>query len=322
MATSHPSPFLGLPAELRIRIYEYALQYQGVLQRPLRASAWRDFAGYVANVSLLRTCKLVHKEAVDIFFDLNTFRISYYHLCTCQNRYPYKPFNAERIRRVEVSNFLPKLDLPDICEYCRDGGVGLFKTMKALPRLRSLHVAFEDMFSFTDFAPPILHGLYDDYQISSTCDEVGKLDIHGFGLKTVVELPVLHRAWGSLSESRKQPLSLLRRCRGAVPMRKALEYLQFEANTYERTPGELRPFFIPRKENDNTHVLRFKGLPNESTQRSNFTIAVASVLSEIFSDDGGSRTIDWVDLDHFMFAERWYFDEGIADKKEAAEMGK
>ncbi|KAF2773617.1 hypothetical protein EJ03DRAFT_102265 [Teratosphaeria nubilosa] len=211
-----PSPLLELPTELRIRIYEYTLQYQGVLQRPLRASARRAFPGYVANVSLLCACKLVSQEAADVFCDVNSFRISYHHLCTCENRYPYRPFNAKRIRQLEVSNFMPRIDLPHLCEFCHDNGFGLLKSMSSLPRLRSLKVAFEDLFSFADFAPKILDRFHES------------ANVH-------IQLPVLHLAWMHLVESRRGHSKCAKRLPGEQTMQRALEYLQFEANTYERT---------------------------------------------------------------------------------------
>ncbi|KAH9845839.1 hypothetical protein Tdes44962_MAKER00049 [Teratosphaeria destructans] len=305
------SPLLELPAELRIRIYEHALQHQRVLQRPLRASAWRTLPGDVANVSLLCTCKLVNEEAADVFCDLNSFRISYHHLCTCENRYPYPTFNAKRIRQLEVIDFMPRIDLPHLCDFCHDNGSGLLKSMTSLPRLTSLKVAFDDLWSFADFAPTILERLHESAGVHVTCDQVGRLVVHGLTSDVEIQLPVLHSAWLHLVESRRGHSKRAPRLPGEQSMQRALEYLQFEANTYERTSRMLKPFFASES-HDEPLTLKFKGLPEESRRRADFTIALVGVMNDIFTDDGGSESIDWVDLDSFYYGGRWQFDEGVA----------
>lgn len=298
--------FLSLPAELRLRIYEYALQFPGVLQRPLRASAWRDFTGYLVNTPLLSVCKQVHEEARDVFHEVNEFRISYNHMCTCQNRFPFSAFNEQRIRKLEVCNFLPRVDEPKTCQFCRQSGFGLISYLKQLPKLRSAKVSFEDIFSFTDFGPELLRRLSGDgRKIELSCEEVGQVEVLGLSVHLEFKLPAMHRAWLCLAGRLPTHTS---RLPGQKTMERALEYLQFEANTYDRTSSALKPFFVPSEE-DETLTLRFQRLPDKRKRRADFTIALAGVLNDIFADDGGSESIDWVDLDGGIYGGRWQFND-------------
>ena len=61
--------FLGLPAELRVRIYEYALD-----------NDLETFAESVREPALLSVCQLVHHEYASIFYATNCIRVdAYYH---------------------------------------------------------------------------------------------------------------------------------------------------------------------------------------------------------------------------------------------------
>lgn len=68
------SPLLRLAAELRNRIYRYAL-YQGtvdVYAKPVKKKK-KDFPVHKADLALLSTCKQIRAEAQMIFFSVNTF---------------------------------------------------------------------------------------------------------------------------------------------------------------------------------------------------------------------------------------------------------
>ncbi|KAK4548778.1 hypothetical protein LTR36_008551 [Oleoguttula mirabilis] len=300
------SAFLGLPVELRLRIYEYALQFQGVLHRPLRASAWRNFDGYLTNTSILSTCRQTYREAIDVLYDLNSFNVSYHHICTCQARFPVAGFREQHIRRLEICNFLPRMEESETCQFCSASGSGLIAYAQRLPKLRSLKVAFEDIFSFTEFAPELLRNLSEQQDVSLTSDAVGTIEVGGLTFSLELRLPALRCAWAFLADGDDSATSQNRQP-GQDTMERALEYLQFEANTYARTASSLAPFFIPNHF-DETQVLRLHSLADERKRRAEFTIALAGVLHDIFADDGGSGSIDWVDLDG-MYGGRWRFDE-------------
>ena len=84
--------------------------------------------------------------------------------------------------------------------------------------------------------------------------------------------------------------------------------MQFEANTYDRTAEALRPFFIVN-EKSTTPALRFRGLPNEKQQRADFTFALATVLNDIFADEGGAESLDWVQIGGAPSGGTWMFEE-------------
>ncbi|KAI7489752.1 hypothetical protein KC357_g2210 [Hortaea werneckii] len=119
------STLLSLPAELRLRIYADLLHFSHPLYRPLRASIihpWHSISNQnnnnnsdnefnnnnLADTALLLTNRQIHHEAKDCFYDLNSFRVSFNHLCSCQNIFPYPAFDENLVRRLEIRSFLPR----------------------------------------------------------------------------------------------------------------------------------------------------------------------------------------------------------------------
>ncbi|KAI7084860.1 hypothetical protein KC356_g6357 [Hortaea werneckii] len=119
------STLLSLPAELRLRIYADLLHFSHPLYRPLRASIihpWHSISdqnkddnsdsGFnnnnLADTALLLTNRQIHHEAKDCFYELNSFRVSFNHLCSCQNIFPYPAFDGNLVRRLEIRSFLPR----------------------------------------------------------------------------------------------------------------------------------------------------------------------------------------------------------------------
>ncbi|KAK5137984.1 hypothetical protein LTR08_005781 [Meristemomyces frigidus] len=302
------SAFLNLPTELRLRIYEDALQFQGVLQRPLKASSWRNSrqTPFPANASLLLTSRQVHEEAKDVFYKLNAFKVSYHHMCACEIQPPFPAFDELRIRELEITNFLPRLEERETCQFCAQSGFGLIAFLQKLPKLRSVKIAFEDLFSFTEFAPENLRRLHEHNQaLELSCTEVGHVGIEGLHLKLQLQSPALHRAWRHLASQERDSGICQDRRPGQKIMQRALGYLQFEANSYHRTAAILASFFVP-SEDDDTPTLRFTGLIDEGRRRAEFTVALAVVLNDTFAEDGGSASVNWVDLEG-IYGERWQF---------------
>ncbi|GAB1734615.1 hypothetical protein NU195Hw_g9009t1 [Hortaea werneckii] len=118
------STLLSLPAELRLRIYTYVLHFSHPLYRPLRASIihpWHFISDQnndnsdnkfnnnnLADTALLLTNRQIHHEAKDCFYELNSFRVSFNHLCSCQNIFPFPAFDENLVRRLEIRSFLPR----------------------------------------------------------------------------------------------------------------------------------------------------------------------------------------------------------------------
>jgi len=303
------SMFLALPPELRLRIYEHALRLQGALQRPVKAAAvvWQKKTdGEVANVALLRANKLIHGEARDVFYEVNRFIVSYNHICSCENEYPYSALK-QRMGEMRITNFLPRVDEAQTCMFCQASGFGMFEQLIHLPKLRSVSVAFDDVWSFADHAPTLLSTLATTHGTTSASHEVGKVEVLGLPLRLGIELPALYRAWAALARGERRNHARYR-IAGEQTMRRVLQYLRFEADTYARTPTTLLPFFVQGEENRNP-LLHFRGHEDDK-KRAEFTVALAGLLSEILADDGGSSSIPWADLsgDNATIV-RWSFGE-------------
>ncbi|TKA83705.1 hypothetical protein B0A55_00288 [Friedmanniomyces simplex] len=299
--------FLDLPPELRLRIYEHALHFGCTLQKPLRAAAWRRSDGCTANVSLLRASKLIYREAIDILYDVNSFAISYNHVCYCENTFPY-PALEPRMRTIRITNFLPRIDQPQTCNFCQSSGFGLLEHLMQMPKLNSAVIAFENVFSFADFVPELLRNLAAERTVELSSGEVGEVNVLGPESRLCFELPALQRAWSALARGERAK-DARNRVPGELTMRRALEYLQFETNTYDRTAETLLPFFTAYDDEDSRRRLRFVGLPDEHKKRAGFTVALAGVMNDIFADDGGSESITWVEIGGMMHHDRWAFCE-------------
>jgi hypothetical protein len=292
MASLKESSFIALPVELRLRIYEHALRFPVTLVRPLRASVWGTCIHGRANISILCANKQILAEARDVFYEANRFRVSYNQMCYCENQYPYHAFDA-RMSEVEINHFMPRIDEPRTCEFCFSSGYGLVDCLRQLPKVKRACVSFEDVFSYAEFAPMIFAKLTENG--ATMCSkQIGRIEVLGFGQELTIALPAMHSSWQYLAHVRGRA-STGHHHRGERAMRRALEYLQFEANTYDRTARTLLPFFTS-SHNGGTRSLRFQGIEDGDVRRAEFTLALAGVLHDIFQDDGGAESVDWVEV--------------------------
>ena len=73
------SPLSKLPAEIRIRIYEYALYQSPFNIGPYQSLKGPSRPGYTEkhhhSLALARTCKAVNSECIPVFYSVNTFHI-------------------------------------------------------------------------------------------------------------------------------------------------------------------------------------------------------------------------------------------------------
>ncbi|TKA23118.1 hypothetical protein B0A50_07148 [Salinomyces thailandicus] len=309
------SPFLALPAELRITIYTHALTFRKPLYRPLRPrpsqnSHHHEFSKRAENLSLLTTNHQISHEALKVFWQTNTFRISYNHLCTCQNLFfPYPAFASPFVRSLEIRSFLPRLEDQTggtTCRFCKDSGLGLIDYLQHLPKLEVARIAFEDIFTFSEAVEPIVKRLSRESDVTLTSDEIGRVSLRGLGgVEIELQLPSLHRAWQCLASDKATGSQ--GRLPGQKVVGRALEYLHFEANTYDRTAASLKRFFVATTEEDGTAKLQFCGLLDGRQRRAEFTIALASELAKVFEDDGGADSIDWVSLAENPQSPVWSF---------------
>ncbi|KAK5115516.1 hypothetical protein LTR62_001175 [Meristemomyces frigidus] len=291
-------PLLNLlPPELRLEIYSYALKNENILLKPIREPPiWdevqQDSQTSLAEISLLCTSRLITREARQVFYEINSFSISYNHLCCCENRYPY-PVLDNNVSSVIITSFMPR-ESANPCIFCREGGYGLLQYLNRLPKLTHANLSFQEIFTFTEYAPNLLAQLRKHNQVTVVSHEVGVIDVLGQHLSLQFELPVLRRAWATLAQARTSNHAGSR-VPGEQTMRTALEYLQFETNVYDRTASSLLPFFTASEE-DGTLSLQFSGVKDGPQRRADFTLALAAVLYDVFADDGGSDSIAWADV--------------------------
>lgn len=75
MAVQNPCPLLGLPAELRLQIYEHALCPTGTLTLTSTPSHRYSISPTVTP-ALLATCRQIHHEAAPLLTSLNTLALT------------------------------------------------------------------------------------------------------------------------------------------------------------------------------------------------------------------------------------------------------
>ncbi|KAF2138680.1 uncharacterized protein K452DRAFT_311165 [Aplosporella prunicola CBS 121167] len=96
--------FLGLPAEPRVMIYEYALQPGKVLRRALLCDRVPGMLLRDRLPGILKVCRLIYKEALDVFYKVNV--ISVYLTETQQFR--SNPTWLKNVRHMKLFVYAPK----------------------------------------------------------------------------------------------------------------------------------------------------------------------------------------------------------------------
>lgn len=138
------SPSLsGLPAELRVRIFGYAVPADKLLTVKLHfQSKTRLYTG----ASLLLVDKRTHKEALPLFYESNTFSISQEAFTTGVTlgrkleTYP----NSQHLTYLHLSDLasLPDCSSQPACATHRTSALNLLESILQIPRLRSLSVDY------------------------------------------------------------------------------------------------------------------------------------------------------------------------------------
>ncbi|KAI1105308.1 hypothetical protein F4804DRAFT_304495 [Jackrogersella minutella] len=99
-AMTTDSPFLNLPPELRIIIYEYYVSDEGYIYHP-RARKLRDTYGYPIDLSLMYTCRLVACEMDGIALRTNTITFSSFYLKSMAGIAWFQDYTLDSIHHIK-----------------------------------------------------------------------------------------------------------------------------------------------------------------------------------------------------------------------------
>jgi len=263
-----------------------------------------------------------------VFYDLNAFKVDYNRICECfygisapempnakhairDKRRRVPAFDAARICNLHITSFDPGADDQTECATCQRSGLGLIEYLTGLPKLHGATIDFEFVFGFALFSHQLKAAQKDKH---ATCVllglEVGVLSLIGLTPNIRLSLPALNRAWCHLADS-DGAVPETEQVLGEESIRLVLEYLQFECDVSGRVPKELSPFFNAEGRSG-CAILRLNSAADSDRRLADFTIALTEVLSDIFMEDGGSESIQWIQLDGPTSCVRWICREGCS----------
>lgn len=136
-----PCPLLHeLPVELRLRIYEYLLQYDHEIKL-------RQIIPGSRNLSLLRTNRQVYSEALSVLYDLNTVIVTRNDFCRNTDASLKTPLRLDHARHLLVVSLSQSiactLNGPEgQCDVCRPSAIGLMRMFTSMLRLRTVVVDY------------------------------------------------------------------------------------------------------------------------------------------------------------------------------------
>lgn len=195
MATS---PFLELPPELRVKIYEYALPATGKLvpQHTTRAS-WPAPAGKpYRGTALLLVNRLICEEAQDVMYKFNTFSVPKATFCATEPPCSGPVLKLEMVVHLRLSTFM----ISKMCAKHVNNGLGVCDICRPLsaipdiiskmPELRTIIIDYgADRPSQIAFRLLKSNVRKSDQSLSLTCVGVGEYQLNGPALKnTAVSL--------------------------------------------------------------------------------------------------------------------------------------
>ena len=149
-----PSPLLRLPSELRVRIYELVLTFS----RPIKL---RQTVAGSENTTLLRVNRQICEEALAVLYDANTIAVTRNDFCTNTDAALKTPIPSQYVRHLLVTSFNESIACNFVahCGGCKSSASGFLAALKAMPRLKSVHVDYATARSrFYDFK----HSYEDD----------------------------------------------------------------------------------------------------------------------------------------------------------------
>ncbi|KAK5117194.1 hypothetical protein LTR85_008962 [Meristemomyces frigidus] len=199
-----PVSFTTLPAELRIRIYEYVLAAGVPIER--RLCEYQDRAGHpIARLrqesdgtpseakNLLTVNRLTYKEALPSLFKVNTISATRSDFCNGVISRSDTHVAIKHLVNLELSNFV----VPGVCDLCvkehmcgmcHDAGFSLLNYLTSLPHLRTITINYggskrdQDTAStaaFARFRSTLRRPSYVFYGLTLTCTATGEYKLEG-----------------------------------------------------------------------------------------------------------------------------------------------
>jgi hypothetical protein len=136
-----PCPFLHkLPAEIRVQIYGYLLQYR----LPIKL---RQIVPGSRDLSLLRTNRQIYSEALSVLYDLNHIVVTRNDFCRNTEDRLKTPLQRDHVRHLLIKTFSQSiactLSGPEgRCDVCQPSAIGLINTLASMPRLKYVLIDF------------------------------------------------------------------------------------------------------------------------------------------------------------------------------------
>ena len=142
-----------LPFELRLRIYEELLQFNG----PIKL---RQVIPGSKNVSILRTNRQIHDEARPVLYDLNTIIVTRNDFCALTDKRLKTPLEVHHARHLLMVSFSQSIactlaGFEEKCRVCQPSASGLMQILISMPKLRTAIVEYEkhlaEFITFTEY---------------------------------------------------------------------------------------------------------------------------------------------------------------------------
>lgn len=198
-----------LPAELRVRVYEHVLAFD----RPLKL---RQVVAGSKNTSILRLNSQINREAVPVFYSINTIMVTRNDFCQDTDPDLQTPFRKDQVRNLLIRNFSQSIRcssfsggnnmyLAGCCDVCKPSAFGFVAALGTLPRIQNVFVDYHHHpreFSFAKSSIQELDSTRSGVDanmsircIGMACYEVTSPSLPRGLMVTFVDLP-FHTIWG------------------------------------------------------------------------------------------------------------------------------
>ncbi|EMC95876.1 hypothetical protein BAUCODRAFT_507344 [Baudoinia panamericana UAMH 10762] len=130
-----------LPAELRIRIYELLLTFNGA---PIKL---RQHVSGSPDTAIIRTNRQISNEAMAVLYDLNVIVVTRNDFCLLTISALKTPVFAQHIRHLLITSFGESITCTFLsdqgkCNVCKDSAVGLLAALSSMPYLKKAYIDY------------------------------------------------------------------------------------------------------------------------------------------------------------------------------------
>ena len=157
-STPYTPPFLRLPAEIRVMIYEHAFINETIHVQPkstdLLGSTYllrrNGIPKHQQIISLLMTCRHIREEATPTFNELVTFDLTLYYNCMAA-AYELGPGICQAIKAIKVEPRLAKR----LAIGLQQGAPSSTNYRHLLPSLQQVHIEQTSIFGLLSMSPDL-----------------------------------------------------------------------------------------------------------------------------------------------------------------------